>query len=363
MQQLEAYTTAQRTTTGIRLETAAPPFDASVKYYSAPEGFFAVTGARFEVQAGMHRLHVVRGFAHRQAQLQPPVIIPVGFIADIYNPHLITPGGGEDGHKHLDTKSLDVLRRIRLPRTEDSVKSFFQAWSNIDLMRETSQETDRHRRRDLFTKMTTEEYMTAQDVLIEYDRDYEFPKLKQLVEDNKTGVMAIANSLGMHVCCWLELDSMQEARNSPINSRASIREVLSAFPIIADDPTHVVPVPPAPVAAAGPAPVAPLVAPVIAIPKATLTHFEDALCNLVRRYRVDFSAGNAGMKPVLSITSLAAETVAQYRRQFVDTTEWRALMELVVTYFGADSLVHKAVAGFVLVPIKIKKLANNYRVH
>ncbi|RPA88622.1 hypothetical protein L873DRAFT_1796553 [Choiromyces venosus 120613-1] len=95
--------------------------------------------------------------------------------------------------------------------------------------------------------MTTEEYMTARDVLIEYDRDYEFPKLKQLVEDNKTGVMAIANSLGMHVCCWSEPDSMQEACNSPINSRASIQAVLSAFPIIADDPTHVVPIPPAPV--------------------------------------------------------------------------------------------------------------------
>ncbi|RPA89727.1 hypothetical protein L873DRAFT_1885985 [Choiromyces venosus 120613-1] len=199
--------------------------------------------------------------------------------------------------------------------------------------------------------MTTEEYMTARDVLIEYDKDYEFPKLKQFLEDNKTGMMAIATSLGMHVCCWSEPDSMQEACNLPINSRASIREVLSAFPIIADDPTHDVPIPPALVAATIPAPVAPLVAPLIAISKAALTHFKDVLCNLVRRYRVDFSAVNAGMKPVLSITQ-----VSQWK-------QLPTLMELVVTYFGADSLVHEAVAGFLLVPIKIKKLANNYRVH
>lgn len=69
---------------GLRKEP--PPWDAGLDYYPRFEGFFAATGVKFEVQAGMHRLHAIHEFALRQALLQPPVMIDQGFVADVYDP-------------------------------------------------------------------------------------------------------------------------------------------------------------------------------------------------------------------------------------------------------------------------------------
>lgn len=256
--------------------------------------------------------------------------------------------GGESRYKHLDSKSLKVLRNIERPRTEDSLRDFFTATKDNDLKKDTGLESDKKRRRDLFTKMTTEEYYESLNALIKLDQNYVFPSLTDLTRESKNGVMAIANQLGMHVCRWLEPISMLEAKNSLNNSRSSIREVLSAFPIILDNPTGMAPAPPSATnksdsdASAG--------APAM-IPRATLTHFEDALCEVAAKYCVDFTAQTLGKRSVLSIESLAKETIPEYRTRFVDNAGWRALMELVVVYFGADRLQHKTVKGFMLAQI------------
>ena len=236
---------------------------------------------------------------------------------------------------------MKVLRTIKWPCTERSIRKLFTANSENDLQSDTGVEADKHRRRDLFTKMTAEEYNKSLNALIELDTDFAFLSLKHLTQDNSNGVMAIANQLGMHVCRWLRPSSMQEAKNSLVNSRCSIRAVLSAFSVIADDPTYMATAPATSVDDAG------VAVPTI-IPRATLTHFEDALCELATKYRVDFTAKTCGGKPVLSVTSLAKEKIPEYRRRFVDTAGWRALMELVVTYFGADRLQHDTLNGFVL---------------
>lgn len=243
---------------------------------------------------------------------------------------------------------MQVLRQIPRPRTEDSLRSFFTATKNNDLKRDTGLESDKKRRRDLFTKMTTEEYYNSLDALIQLDQNYAFPSLNELTRESKNGAMAIANQLGMHVCRWLRPDSMQEAKTSPVNSRSSIREVLSAFPIILDNPTGTAP-PPASRTDECDSNSAVVASTIIA--KATLTYFEDALCELATKYRVDFTAQTSGRKPDLSFESLAKETLPEYRRRFADTAGWRALMELAVAYFGADRLRHKTVKGFVLAPI------------
>lgn len=80
------YGTEKRQALGIRLRKEPPPSDAGLDYYPRFEGFFTATGVKFEVQAGMHRLHAIHEFALRQAQLQPQVIIDQGFVADVYDP-------------------------------------------------------------------------------------------------------------------------------------------------------------------------------------------------------------------------------------------------------------------------------------
>jgi len=245
---------------------------------------------------------------------------------------------------------LEVLRQIQRPRTEDSLRDFFTAIKNNDLKRDTGLEGDKERRRDLFTKMTTEEYYHSLDVLIELDQNYVFPSLNELTRDSKKGAMAIANRLGMHVCRWLDPASMQEAKTSLVNSRSSIREVLSSFPIILNDPIGTA-FPLAPASGTfqcdGDAGVG---APAI-IRRATLTHFEDALCELATKYPVDLTVQTSGGKPLSSLESLVKDTIPEYRRRFVATAGWRALMELVVAYFGADRLLHKTVKGYVLAQI------------
>ena len=108
--------------------------------------------------------------------------------------------GGESRYKHLDSKSLKVLRNIERPRTEDSLRDFFTATKDNDLKKDTGLESDKKRRRDLFTKMTTEEYYESLNALIKLDQNYVFPSLTDLTRESKNGVMAIANQLGMHVC-------------------------------------------------------------------------------------------------------------------------------------------------------------------
>lgn len=244
---------------------------------------------------------------------------------------------------------MEVLRQIQRPRTEDSLRDFFTAIQNNDLKRDTGLEGDNKRRRDLFTKMTTQEYYSSLDALIKLDQNYVFPSLNELTRDSKKGGMAIANRLGMHVCRWLHPDSMQEAKTSLVNSRSSIREVLSAFPIILCDAIGTA-LPLAPASGTNQCDGAEGVG-VPVIPRATLTHFEDALCQLSTKYPVDFTAQTSGRKPLSSLESLVKDTIPEYRRRFVDTAGWRALMELVVAYFGADRLLHKTVKGFVLAPI------------
>jgi len=86
LEAIRKYTTEERRAAGIRLRNDPPPPDAGYDYFPCFEGFFAATGAKFEVQAGMHRLHAIRESSRRQALLQPPVIIDQGFVADVYNP-------------------------------------------------------------------------------------------------------------------------------------------------------------------------------------------------------------------------------------------------------------------------------------
>ena len=80
------YGTEELQALGIQLRQEPPASDASLDYYPHFQGFFAATGVKFEVQAGMHRLYAIHEFALRQALLQPPVIIDQGFVADVYDP-------------------------------------------------------------------------------------------------------------------------------------------------------------------------------------------------------------------------------------------------------------------------------------
>jgi len=80
------YGTEERQALGIRLRKEPPLSDARLDDYPRFQGFFAATGVKFEVQAGMHRLHAIHEFASRQALLQPPVIIDQGFVTDVYDP-------------------------------------------------------------------------------------------------------------------------------------------------------------------------------------------------------------------------------------------------------------------------------------
>jgi hypothetical protein len=178
--------------------------------------------------------------------------------------------------------------------------------------------------------MTTEEYNDMLEILIELDANYLFPKLKDFIAANKAhGTMAIANQLGIHVCCWLEPSSMQEAKNTPVNSRPSIHSVLSTFPVLANHPydTTITPVSPDHNDSDSDegiiAPTEPR--------RATLTHFVDALCDLATTYQVHFNNWVSESKQDLSVESLLKETVAKYRRRFTDSAGWRALIELVVT--------------------------------
>ena len=246
----------------------------------------------------------------------------------------------------MDTLSLNLLRAIELPRTETSIRKLFRGRKVKDPTSNTGLGTDSHRRKHLFTKMTTEEYNNTLEVLIELDKNYVFPKLKNLTNDNGKGAMAIANQLGMHVCRWLQPGSMQEAKNTPVNSRPSIHTVLSAFQVIANHPTDEATIPLSPAdndsdSDAG-----------ITVPtslqRATLTHFEDALCELATTYQVHFTNWASENKQALPVESLVKETVSEYRRRFTDSGGWRALMELVVTYFGADSPQHEAVSHYVV---------------
>lgn len=92
------YGTEERQALGIQLRKEPPPSDAGLDYYPRFQGFFAATGAKFEVQAGMHRLHAIHEFALRQALLQPPVMIDQGFVADVYDPSKLFSLLSSDGH-------------------------------------------------------------------------------------------------------------------------------------------------------------------------------------------------------------------------------------------------------------------------
>ena len=244
-----------------------------------------------------------------------------------------------------------VSRSINLiPNPKSSISKLFTAWKPNDLESYTGLETDRHRRQDLFAKLTTEEYNDTIEVLIELDKNYVFPKLKDLTKDNDISVMAIANQLGMHVCPWLQPDSMQEAKNTPLNSRPSIHTVLSTFPVIPDHPTDYAATPVSPIIT-GDRENAASMAVLTARQRATLTHFEEALCELSTTYQVHLTHWASESKHDLSVESLGKETVCEYRKRFTDSVGWAALMQLVVTYFGADSLPHAAVNCYVLTSV------------
>jgi hypothetical protein len=236
----------------------------------------------------------------------------------------------------LDTKSLDAIRKLGIPRTENSLSKFFTPSPQASLRKLTGNEEDRERRADLFPKMTLEEYQRTRDQIRILDLNFEYLKLKDITDDMKDGMMSIANCLAMHTCRWLNPDSMLESRNSPINSRLSMAQALASVTIIKNNPTNMAGVPSLNV-----------VIPT-ACHKATMTHFEEDICFLARQYQEDFKSGTSRDSAVLPVTSVGDEPPNIYRRRFSRSVGWRSLMELVISYFGTEKLLHPVVNGFVL---------------